>query len=199
VYTVKQTHAFSVWLEGIEDGMTRRRLARRLEKAQSGNFGDVALVGEGVSEMREHFGSGWRRYYIQQGSVVIVMLGCGTKRTQKADITAAKKLAKSIEGSIMARKIKNSELKTFDMAEHLDTDKAIAEYIAIVLEENDPAALADALGTVARARGMADVAKSAGIAREALYKALRPGSQPRFETIQRVCVALGVRLTVVPA
>ena len=92
-----------------------------------------------------------------------------------------------------------SELKTFDMAEMLDSDQAIAEYLTIVLEENDPAALADALGTVARARGMAAVAEGAGIAREALYKALRPGSQPRFETIQRVCTALGVRLTAVPA
>jgi probable addiction module antidote protein len=99
----------------------------------------------------------------------------------------------------MPKKIKISELPTFDMAEYLEDEKAIAEYITVVLEENDPAALADALGTVARARGMAEVAKASGITREALYKALRPGSQPRFETIQRVCTALGVRLTAVPA
>jgi probable addiction module antidote protein len=95
----------------------------------------------------------------------------------------------------MTQKIKISDLKTFDMAEMLDSEQAIAEYLTVVLEENDPAALADALGTVARARGMAVVAESAGIAREALYKALRPGSQPRFETIQRVMAALGVKLT----
>jgi probable addiction module antidote protein len=94
---------------------------------------------------------------------------------------------------------KISQLKTFDMAEHLDSDQAIAEYLTIVLEENDPAALADALGTVARARGMTAVAEGAGLAREALYKALRPGAQPRFDTIQRVCAALGVRLIAVPA
>lgn len=92
-----------------------------------------------------------------------------------------------------------ADLKTFDMAEMLDSDQAIAEYLSIVLEENDPAALAEALGTVARARGMAAVAEGAGIAREALYKALRPGAQPRFETIQRVMTALGVRLTAVRA
>lgn len=95
----------------------------------------------------------------------------------------------------MTQKIKISDLKTFDMAEMLDSEQAIAEYLTVVLEENDPAALAAALGTVARARGMAVVAESAGIAREALYKALRPGSQPRFETIQRVMSALGVKLT----
>lgn len=99
----------------------------------------------------------------------------------------------------MTRKIKIADLKTFDMAEMLDSDQAIAEYIAIVLEENDPALLAAALGDVARARGMTAVAESAGIAREALYKALRPDAHPRFETIQRVCAALGVKLTAVPA
>lgn len=98
----------------------------------------------------------------------------------------------------MTRKIKIADLKTFDMAEMLDSDQAVAEYLTIVLEENDPAALADALGTVARARGMAVVAEGAGIAREALYKALRPGAQPRFDTIQRVMTALGVKLTAVP-
>ena len=96
-------------------------------------------------------------------------------------------------------KIKVADLPEFDMAEHLDSEQAIAEYITIVLEENDPGALADALGTVARARGMTVVAESAGIAREALYKALRPGAHPRFDTIQRVCAALGVRLAAVPA
>lgn len=92
-----------------------------------------------------------------------------------------------------------SDLKTFDMAEMLDNDQAVAEYLTIVLEENDPSALADALGTVARARGMTAVAQDAGIAREALYKALRAGAQPRFETIQRVMAALGVRLAAVVA
>lgn len=99
----------------------------------------------------------------------------------------------------MARKMKVSELPVFDMAEHLGNEQAVADYLSIVLEENDPAAFVDALGTVARARGMTDIAKAAGVAREALYKALRADSQPRFDTISRVCTALGVRLVAVPA
>lgn len=91
-----------------------------------------------------------------------------------------------------------ADLKTFDMAEMLDSEQAIAEYLTIVLEENDAAALADALGTVARARGMTAVAQDAGLAREALYKALRAGAHPRFDTIQRVMAALGVRLAAMP-
>lgn len=99
----------------------------------------------------------------------------------------------------MTEKIKIADLPIFDMAEHLDSEQAIAEYISIVLEEDDPAALAAALGTVARARGMAQVAKDAGIGREALYKALRPNSQPRFETISRVLKSLGIKLVAQPA
>ncbi|MDR0480139.1 MAG: putative addiction module antidote protein [Burkholderiaceae bacterium] len=98
----------------------------------------------------------------------------------------------------MTRKIKISELPVFDVAEHLTDDQAIAEYLSIVLEENDPAALAEALGDIARARGMTEIARESGLAREALYKALRPASQPRFDTISRVCDALGLKLTVAP-
>jgi len=98
----------------------------------------------------------------------------------------------------MTKKMKISDLPEFDITEHLDSEQAIAEYITIVLEENDPAALADALGSVARARGMTDIAKASGLTREALYKALRPNAQPRFETVSKVCAALGVRLVAQP-
>lgn len=98
----------------------------------------------------------------------------------------------------MSKKIKVADLLEFDMAEHLPDEQAVAEYLTLVLEENDPAALADALGTIARARGMTDIAKSSGITREALYKALRPNASPRFETISKVCAALGVRLVAQP-
>lgn len=94
---------------------------------------------------------------------------------------------------------KIDDLPEFDVAEHLPDDEAIAQYLTIVLAENDPSELAHALGTVARARGMASIAQSAGIGREALYKALRAGAQPRFDTVQRVCTALGLKLTVQPA
>jgi probable addiction module antidote protein len=66
--------------------------------------------------------------------------------------------------------------------------------LTVILEDNDPALLAAALGDIARARGMSEIAKASGIGREALYKALRPNSQPRFDTISRVCSALGVKL-----
>lgn len=94
----------------------------------------------------------------------------------------------------MTQKINVADLPDFDMAEHLPDDEAIAQYLTLVLEENDPSELTHALGVIARARGMTDVAKASGLTREALYKALRPNSQPRFDTIARVCTALGVKL-----
>ena len=99
----------------------------------------------------------------------------------------------------MVKEINVADLPEFDMAEHLDGDQAIAEYLTIVMEENDPSELTYALGVIARARGMSEVARATGLTREALYKALRPNSQPRFDTIARVCTALGVRLVVQPA
>lgn len=99
----------------------------------------------------------------------------------------------------MAKKVKVADLPVFDMAEYLDGDAAIADYISIVLEENDAAALADALGTVARARGMTGIAAASGVTREALYRALRADAHPRFDTIQRVITALGLQLTAKPA
>jgi probable addiction module antidote protein len=93
----------------------------------------------------------------------------------------------------MAMGLKTSK---FDMARYLDDEEAIAIYLSDMIEEGDASLLAKALGDIARARGMAQIAKQSGIGREALYKALRPGAQPRFETVMRVCNALGVRLVV---
>ena len=98
----------------------------------------------------------------------------------------------------MNETIRVQDLPEFDMAEFLEDDRAIAEYLTAVMEDGDPALLAAALGDIARARGMAEISSKAGLTREALYKALRPGSHPRFDTIQRVCGALGVKLKAEP-
>lgn len=94
----------------------------------------------------------------------------------------------------MSNRLKVDDLPIFDAAPYLDDEVAIAAYLTDILRANDSALLAAALGDIARARGMTAIAKSAGITREALYKALRPNSSPRFDTVNRVCEALGVRL-----
>jgi putative addiction module killer protein len=97
MYAIKQLPQFSHWLSGLKDGLTRRRLATRLRKATLGNLGDIRPVGDGVFEMREHFGPGWRMYYVQRGEVLIVMLGGGDKSSQAADIANAIRLADTLE------------------------------------------------------------------------------------------------------
>ena len=87
------------------------------------------------------------------------------------------------------------KLVPFDAARYLDNDKAIAEYMTAVLETGDADLLLLALADVARAKGMAQVAKDSGLGRESLYKALAPGAKPRFETIVKVAKALGVKFT----
>ena len=98
----------------------------------------------------------------------------------------------------MTKRIKIDDLPEFDAAPYLNSQEAIAAYLTDILETNDAGLLAAALGDIARARGMTEIAKSAVITREALYKALRPDSEPRFDTVNRVCAALGVRLVAQP-
>lgn len=98
----------------------------------------------------------------------------------------------------MTKKIRIADLPEFDFAEHLKSEADIAAYLTIVLEEGNMSELAHALGIAAKARGMSEIAAQSGLTREALYKALRSGAQPRFDTINRVCAALGVRLVAQP-
>jgi probable addiction module antidote protein len=103
-----------------------------------------------------------------------------------------------IEADKMTRQIKVKDLPEFDAAPYLDSEASVAAYLTDILEANDASLLAAALGDIARARGMTEIAKTAGITREALYKALRADSAPRFDTVSRVCAALGVRLVAQP-
>lgn len=85
----------------------------------------------------------------------------------------------------------------YDTAEHLDGDEAIAAYLDEALATGDAAFIADAIGLIARARGMTQIAKDSGLARESLYKALSADGNPEFSTMLRVVKALGLRFTVV--
>ncbi|NRR32030.1 putative addiction module antidote protein [Oxalobacteraceae bacterium] len=97
--------------------------------------------------------------------------------------------------------LESLELDEFDASEYLTSDEAIAAYLTEALECGDAGLVAQALGNVARARGMADIAQKTGLAREGLYKALRANSQPRLDTISKVLNAFNLRLVaeVIPA
>ena len=88
------------------------------------------------------------------------------------------------------------KLAAFDASDYLDNEETIAEYLAAALENSDPDVFLAAVRDVAKARGIASVAENAGLGRESLYKALKPGAKPRFDTVRRLLTALGVKLDV---
>ena len=92
----------------------------------------------------------------------------------------------------------NVKTKPFDPAEYLDDSESIAAYMSEALESGDPAFVADALGIIARVRGMSEVARKAGLSRESLYRALSEDGNPEFATVLRVVQALGLQLSAVP-
>ena len=94
--SVKALPEFTRWLDGLSDAKVKAVIAARVRRLSFGLPGDVAPVGEGVSELRIHLGAGWRVYFVQRGSEVIVLLAGGSKKSQPADIRQAKALAKML-------------------------------------------------------------------------------------------------------
>jgi putative addiction module killer protein len=93
MFSIKPLPEFTEWLDGLADAALRGVVAARIKRLERGLMGDVEPVGDGVSELRIHFGVGWRIYFVQRGVQLIVLLVGGSKRTQKADIKRAKALA----------------------------------------------------------------------------------------------------------
>lgn len=95
--TIVRTSVFDVWLSKLKDARGKARIVKRIRSAERGNFGDCRSVGGGVSEMRIHFGPGYRVYFTRDGDVVYVLLCGGIKSRQKRDIYRARALARLME------------------------------------------------------------------------------------------------------
>lgn len=96
VFTVRLTEEFQRWLDGLADKRAQVRIVARLRMAEAGNLGDWASVGGQVSEMRVHFGPGYRLYFTRRGGVLVIMLAGGDKSTQFRDIRRAQRIAEEI-------------------------------------------------------------------------------------------------------
>ena len=92
--TIVRTEAFDMWLVKLKDARGKARIIERIRSAERGNFGDCESIGHGVSEMRIHFGSGYRVYFTRVGDVVYVLLCGGTKRSQRRDIAKAQEMVR---------------------------------------------------------------------------------------------------------
>lgn len=93
---IRKTETFAQWLDGLRDVRARARVQVRIERLAAGNAGDVAPVGEGVSELRIDYGPGYRVYFKKHGREVVILLAGGDKRTQSADIKTALRLARNL-------------------------------------------------------------------------------------------------------
>jgi len=193
MFEIRKTEIFAKWIDSLDDIRARARILVRIERLAAGNPGDVKPVGEGVSELRIDYGPGYRVYYKKQGRSVVILLAGDDKRTQSRNIKTALRLARNLLGvCIMAKTITTR----YDVAEHLRSPEEMAAYLEACFEEahGDAAFIAKALGDIARAKGMSQVARDAGLSRESLYKALSGERSPAFETILKVMGALGLKL-----
>lgn len=94
--TILTSQLFDAWFAGLRDQQARRRVQVRIDRAEDGNFGDCEPVGEGVSEMRIHYGPGYRVYFTQRGHEIVILLAGGDKSTQGKDIKTALEMAREL-------------------------------------------------------------------------------------------------------
>ena len=95
---VRKTEVFATWFENLGDKRAKARRQARIDRMEVGHFGDTRPVGKGVRELRIHYGPGYLVYFLQRGSIVVVLLCGGEKKTQQADISKARELAGELEG-----------------------------------------------------------------------------------------------------
>jgi len=97
MFEIRETDRFKTWLKNLKDRRAVIKIVARIRRIELGNLGDVKPVGENVSEMRIHYGPGYRIYFTRQGNRIIILLSAGTKKTQTQDIKAAMKMANEIK------------------------------------------------------------------------------------------------------
>jgi len=98
MFEVRQTGEFAKWFDGLKDRKAKARIQARIDRLETGHFGDVAPVGEGISELRIFYGPGYRIYFVQKASVVVILLSGGDKKSQQADIAQAREIARQLKG-----------------------------------------------------------------------------------------------------
>ena len=177
---VRETPEFTRWLAALKDQRAVLHIVRRISRVAAGNTGDAKSVGGSVSELRIDHGPGYRVYFTSPVADR-PLLSCSAVATSEHRAGTLGRQWRSPRN--WRTRMKVSKLKKFDAAEHLRTPKARAEYLSLVLADGDPAEVRDALNVVARAQGMSEVAKAAGVTREGLYKTLGAGGNPEKKAV----------------
>jgi len=174
---VKQTATFIKWEKKLKDKRAKAAIAARIFRLANGLVGDVSAVGQGVSELRIHYGPGYRVYFNQKGNDIVILLCGGDKSSQSRDIEM------------------KEQLYNYDPASALNSPEAVEVFMADAFETGDATYIAKALGVVARAQGMSQVARKTGLSREQLYRSFSERGNPTLKTTLAVLQALGLDIT----
>lgn len=218
-YDVLSTAVFDAWLEQLGDPIARDAIADRIARVESGLLGDRRSVGERVSELRIDVGQGCRLYYTMRGRTIVLLLCGGSKKGQRSDIRRAEAMVREMNKAKKTPKadrvrdrqspytaqsddefsFTQEELKVsrFDVAKHLGRTSSQLYMLRNAFADGHPAYIANALGAVARARGLSNLERDTGIKRQTLNKSLSPKGNPTLATLMAVLGALGLRLEVV--
>jgi len=185
---------FDDWLKTLTDQIATARVLARLRSAMLGNFGDCGGVGDGVSEMRIHDADPCRprlpRLFRQDGVDCL----CAARRRRQVDAETGHPSGKGA-GKRTERQNEMTTYATFDVADYLDNDEVVAEYLSAAMEDPDPAVFLAALSDVAKARGVGKIADDTGLEPEGSDTI--PRVAPSREAVNGLLRALGMRLVVV--
>jgi putative addiction module killer protein/probable addiction module antidote protein len=220
-YEVQRSAEFNAWLNDLKDAIAHDAIVDRLVRVESGLLGDRRSVGDRVSELRVNVGQGYRLYYMMRRQTTIFLLCGGSKKTQKANIRRAEAMAKALgkakresgESRVRDRQsayaaqggeeeefhFTEAELKfsPFDAADYLERESSQIYLLRNALASGHAPYIANAVGAVARARGLSNLERATGRRRQTLNKSLSLRGNPTLETLVTVLGALGLRLEIV--
>lgn len=181
---------FREWLLSLKGLHTRARIRARIDRLQLGNFGDCKSLGQGLIELRLHFGAGYRLYIGREGQRAIILLCGGDKGSQPSDIQRAGLLARLLEEVTM----KPSRSYHQDLVEDLKDPAEAQAYLNAALEDGDEKAFLLALRNVVEAQGgVSKFSRHAKLHRVSLYRMLSRRGNPEWDSVIALLNALGVR------
>ena len=186
---LKLTEIVPKWFAKHRNVRSVTSVISRLDRLAFGHTDDVMPIVNGTVD-RFHDGPGYRIYFHRHVNTIIVLL-CGNDKSSRAcDLETVLKLTDDIE-----KIAKTEKLTDFDPAEHLNSDQTIADFMTAAFETEDPAYVAHALGIVAQAKGMMEIANQAGLPHEQLYQSFSAQGNPTLRTTLALMKAFGIKLS----